>query len=55
MVRQETEVGEGVEMTEHTPSELPEELQIYSRCKVKPVEGIERSGIIQLTFFKKMT
>lgn len=55
MVRQETEVGEGVEMTVHTPSEFPEELQICSRCKVKPVEGFEGSGIIQLTFLKKMT
>lgn len=53
-MRQETEVG-GVEMTVHTPSEFPEELQIYSRCKVKPVEGFEGSDIIQLTFFKKMT
>lgn len=39
-------------MTVHTPSEFPEELQIYSRCKVKPVEGFEGSDI-QLTFFKK--
>ena len=41
----------GDDSTLHTPSELPEEVQIDSMCKAKPVEGFEGGGIIQLMFF----